>query len=180
MPQLLELLKKGNRITPTVYKLGANEHLNIHAADSYADLTDAATGSYVRQIGWDGLRDMGYSPAKLLAGNETDQFMTAPKPSLLVMAQSYGTHALAGLAVAVVISIVSATTGCTTYLLSQAEQDVATSTVAPRLAESDSVPPVILNQNGSNLSDVIYSISNEAETARHANSVIAKAYGRAL
>ena len=57
---------------------------------------------------------------------------------LLNQIKSLAAHIAGGLAVAVTISIVSNITGCTSYLLNQAEQDVATSTIAPRINSIDS------------------------------------------
>lgn len=130
MPQLLKLIKKGDRFTPTVYQFGANERLNIHFEDQYADLTDAQTGAFIRSIGWQGLRDMGYSPAKLLDGDTSDQRSNSV---------SFGQHLLdcskyllAGFAVAALIALAGLPTGCTNFVLDQAEQDIATSTIEPR------------------------------------------------
>ncbi|MGP9703116.1 hypothetical protein [Psychrobacter sp. AOP31-E1-50] len=166
MSQLLKLVKKGNRYAPTVYQLGANEHLNIHPSDQYADLTDASTGAYIRQIGWQGLRDWGYSPAKLLEGNETDQFLR--QPSFVQHTRECLIYLLGGLAVALTIAVVGSITGCNNYVLSQLDKDIATSTSQPLLADS-------VNQD-----DLDGEASQQAETARHANKVIAAAYGREL
>lgn len=141
MAQLLELLKKGDRFTPTTYRFGARERLNIHA-DGYADLTDADTGSYIRTLNWDGIRNMGYCPAKMLDGNTTDQHLGRTYPSLLQQVKSCVKYICSGLAVAVVITIIGNLTGCNSYLLSQAEQDVATSTLEPRMSSIDS-PEII-------------------------------------
>lgn len=137
MSQLLELLNKGDRFTPTTYRFGARERLNIHA-DGYADLTDADTGSYIRTLNWDGVRNMGYCPAKMLEGNTTDQHLDRINPALLQQIKSCVKYVCGGLAVAVTISIVGNLTGCTSYLLNQAEQDIATSTIEPRINSIDS------------------------------------------
>ncbi len=137
MSQLLELLKKGDRFTPTTYRFGARERLNIHA-DGYADLTDADTGSYIRTLNWDGVRNMGYCPAKMLDGNTTDQHLSRANPALLKQVKSCVKYICGGLAVAVIIVTTGNLTGCTSYLLSQAEQDVATSTIEPRINSVDS------------------------------------------
>lgn len=134
MPQVLELIKKADRNQPAVYKFGGSERLNIHFEDNYADITDASTGAYIRYIGWDSLRDWGYSPAKLLAGNEVDQFIDSNKVCFFSHAKSCAKHVIAGLAAAVVIVVISNTTGCTNYLAKQLNQDMKTSTVYPRMS----------------------------------------------
>ncbi|WP_352309044.1 hypothetical protein [Psychrobacter sp. W2-37-MNA-CIBAN-0211] len=129
MSHVLKLINKGSRTVPTTYKFGANEHLNIHATENYADLTDAVTGAYIRHIGWDGLRNMNYAPAKLLAGNTSDQLLNAPAKSLLAKCvKSSVKYLLGGFTLALVLSAVGNVTGCTDYLMSQVEQDIATST----------------------------------------------------
>lgn len=62
----------------------------------------------------------------------------AQPTELLNQIKSLAAHIAGGLAVAVTISIVSNITGCTSYLLNQAEQDVATSTIEPRINSIDS------------------------------------------
>lgn len=57
---------------------------------------------------------------------------------LLNQIKSLAAHIAGGLAVAVTTSIVGNLTGCTSYLLNQAEQDVATSTIEPRINSIDS------------------------------------------
>lgn len=160
MPQLLKLIKQGDRFTPTVYQFGASEHLNIHRQDQYADLTDAKTGAYIRQIGWDGLRDMGYAPAKLLSGSESDQFIYRGA-SVIERCKSCSVQVLAGAGVAVTIALIGAITGCTNLILDQVEQDVATSTTAPRLTNHKAIK-----------------LAEFRRDAEHANNVLANAYGR--
>lgn len=132
MPQILTLINKAERHTPAVYKFGSSERLNIHLEDQYADLTDAKTGAYIRYIGWDGLRDMGYSPAKLLAGDAKDQFVSTDKPAKRGGLKSYAKCIAASLAVGAIMATVGNVTGCNSYIVSQAEKDVATSTVNAR------------------------------------------------
>lgn len=165
MQQLLKLIKQGDRFTPTVYQFGAREHLNIHRSDSYADLTDANSGACIRIIGWEGLRDMGYSPAKLLDGNTTDQFMTVDD-RILSQLYSCAKQLLAGLVIAGLIITVGALTGCNNYVLSQLEQDVATSTTAPRLTAA-SVNQDDLDDNAR------YLASKQRHDAKHANDFLA-------
>lgn len=137
MSHELKLINKGSRFVPTTYKFGANKHLNIHAADNYADLTDAETGAYIRYIGWDGLRNINYSPAKLLAGNTIDQLLDAPIQShLLEQVKSSLKYVFSGLALSLIIAGVGNVTGCTDYMLSQMEQDVATSTIYKAMPSS--------------------------------------------
>ena len=58
--------------------------------------------------------------------------------ALLNQIKSGGAHIVAGLAVGMSLVVVGNITGCNSYLLSQAEQDVATSTLEPRMSSSDS------------------------------------------
>ena len=167
MPQLLELIKRGDRFTPTVYRFGAREHLNIHRADQYADLTDAETGSCVRRLSWQELRDWGYSPAKLLDGNTTDQFMTADD-SVYSHLQSGAKQVLVGLVIAGLIMAVGAITGCNNYIISQLNKD----TSSHKLLLADSVNQDDLDD------DAIYLASKQYADAKHANDFLAKANGR--
>lgn len=132
MTQILTLINKAERYTPAVYKFGRNERLNIHLEDQYADITDAETGSYIRYIGWDGLREMGYSPAKLLAGDTDDQFIDTDTPAKASQFKSYIRHVAVGLTVGAIIATVGNVTGCNSYVMSQAEKDIATSTINAR------------------------------------------------
>lgn len=132
MPQILTLINKAKRHTPAVYQFGRNERLNIHLEDQYADLTDAQTGSYIRYVGWDGLRDMGYSPAKLLAGHTEDQFIDTDMPAKPSKFKSYIRCIAVSLTVGAAIATVGNVTGCNSYVVSQAEKDVATSTINAR------------------------------------------------
>lgn len=132
MTQSLTLINKAERYKPAVYQFGRNERLNIHLEDQYADITDAETGSYIRYIGWDGLREMGYSPAKLLAGNTDDQFIDTDTPAKPSQFKSYIRCFAVSLAVGAIIATVGNVTGCNGYVISQAEKDVATSTINAR------------------------------------------------
>lgn len=166
MSQLLKLVKKGDRYAPTVYQFGANEHLNVHRSDQYADLTDANTGSYIRAIGWQGLRDMGYSPAKLLDGDETDQFLPSVGFSRHLI--DCAKYILIGGAVVLTLAV----TGANAIDTGIAAQDALTYEHKVYLEE---------NTNPDAEDDMSweeYEASQQAKTAAHANSVIAKAYGR--
>ena len=57
---------------------------------------------------------------------------------LLNQIKSVVAHIAAGLAVAGALAIVGNLTGCNSYLLHQVEQDVATSTIEPRIKSIDS------------------------------------------
>lgn len=166
MPQLLALIKKGDRFAPTVYQFGANEHLNIHRADQYADLTDAQTGSCIRILGWQGLRDMGYSPANLL-DCEGDQRLKSV--SFMQHLQDCTKQIALGLAIAVSIAVVGAITGCNSYVLAQIEQDVATSTSQPLVAAS-------VNQDDLD-DDAQYLASSQYRNAMHAKRFLAAQRG---
>lgn len=164
MAQLLRLIKKGDRFTPTSYQFGANEHLNIHRSDDYADLTNAKTGACIRVIGWQGLRDMGYSPAKLLDGNESDQFYRKQVRDFLPT--NYAKHTIAGVICAAAIAIVGSLTGCNNFIASQIEQDIATSTIEPRIVANN------VNQDDLD-DDVQYLASKQYRDAKHANDYLA-------
>lgn len=58
--------------------------------------------------------------------------------ALLNQIKSGGAHIAAGLAVGVSIVMVGNITGCNSFLVTQAEQDVATSTLEPRVNSIDS------------------------------------------
>ena len=58
--------------------------------------------------------------------------------ALLNQIKSGGAHIAAGLAVGVSIVMVGNITGCNSFLATQAEQDVATSTLEPRINSIDS------------------------------------------
>lgn len=57
--------------------------------------------------------------------------------SILSYAETVVVGAMVGLAIAFVIALVGLMTGCTTFVAQQVEQDVATSTIAPRLSHID-------------------------------------------
>lgn len=57
---------------------------------------------------------------------------------LLNQIKSGGAHIAAGLAVGMSIVMVGNITGCNSFLVTQAEQDVATSTLEPRINSIDS------------------------------------------
>ena len=57
---------------------------------------------------------------------------------LLNQIKSVAAHIAAGLAVAGTLAVVGNLTGCNSYLASQAEQDIATSTIEPRIKSIDS------------------------------------------
>lgn len=136
MSQNLKLINKGDRYTPTTYQFGRNERLNIHQ-NNYADLTDANTGACIRTFDWDFVRNMGYAPAKLLAGNEIDQFVDAPYTAALTVSKSYIKHIAGGLAAGLMIAVISNATGCTGLVIDKANQDIATSTIEPRTTQAD-------------------------------------------
>lgn len=168
MAQLLRLLKKGDHFAPTSYQFGANEHLNIHRSDDYADLTNAKTGSCIRIIGWDGVRNMGYCPIKLLKGNTSDQHLSSVL--LLKQLRECAVQIAGGVAVAVAIAVIGSVTGCTSYMLDQIEQDVATSTIGPRLAQSNTVNQDDLDD------DAIYFASEQYRDAKYANRKLSELY----
>lgn len=136
MSQNLKLINKGDRYAPATFQFGRNERLNIHQ-NNYADLTCAHTGSCIRTMTWDDVRNMGYAPAKLLAGNETDQFLDKPYTALLTSSKSYLKYAGGGLVAGLMIAVISNTTGCTDLVLDKANQDIATSTIEPRTVYVD-------------------------------------------
>ena len=134
MSQLLKLIKQGDRTAPTIYQLGRNERLNIHH-NNYANVTDATSGDCIRAMTWSDVRNMGYSPSKLLDGNQVDQLLDKPAKAPRSI-KTYINHILGGLAAGMLIAAVSNTTGCTSLVADKIEQDVATSTIAPRTAQN--------------------------------------------
>lgn len=136
MSQNLKLINKGDRYAPAVYQFGRNERLNIHQ-NNYADLTDANTGACIRMFDWDFVRNMGYSPAKLLAGNEIDQFIDSPCKSALTASKSYVNHVIGGALIGLAIAAIGNVTGCTDLVIDKAEQDISTSTIQPRAAQTN-------------------------------------------
>lgn len=136
MSQNLKLINKGDRLTPATYQFGRNERLNIHP-NNYADLTDANTGACIRTFDWDFVRNMGYSPAKLLAGNEIDQFLDTPYTAALTATKSSLKHIAGGLVVGLMIAVISNATGCTGLVIDKANQDIATSTIEPRATQAE-------------------------------------------
>lgn len=136
MSQNLKLINKGDRYAPTTFQFGRNERLNIHQ-NNYADLTDATTGSCIRAMTWQDIRNMGYAPAKLLGGNETDQFLDNCYASALIASRSYIKHIAGGAVISLMIAVISNATGCTGLVLDKVNQDIATSTIAPRIAQTN-------------------------------------------
>lgn len=66
-----------------------------------------------------------------------------PKPEplhykALSYAETIVASIMVGLAIAFVIAVIGITTGCTSLVADQFEQDIATSTIAPRLSQTDS------------------------------------------
>lgn len=156
MTQILKLIKKGNRNMPTIYRFGANELLNIHYAECYADLTDATTGAFIRVIGWNGLRNMGYSPAKLLSGSTDDQLLDNNDPTFFSQVISCSKYTAGGMIAAVVITVIASITGCNTFIEAQAERDIATSTVEPRLAAMNKAALMAFREQNAHANEVLY------------------------
>ena len=130
-PQLLQLIQRGGRHQPAIYRFGANETLKIYAGGR-VDIGDAVTGEVVRRINTSWLRDWGYSPAKLFPGDTDDQFLecTNQTPWREHIINVVRTVAFAG-ALGVALAMVSSITGCTSYILQQLDKDIATSTEHP-------------------------------------------------
>lgn len=130
-PQLLQLMQKGSRHQPAIYRFGANETLKIYACGR-VDICDLSTGEVVREIDCDWLRDWGYSPAKLMAGNTSDQFFSwKQSPAWRDRVIDAARAVLFASALGVVLATVSSITGCTNYVLQQLDKDISTTTVAP-------------------------------------------------
>ena len=66
---------------------------------------------------------------------------------LLNQIKSVAVHIAGGLAVSGTLAIVGNLTGCTNYLLNQAEQDIATSTFEPRINSIDSPELIEFRKN---------------------------------
>lgn len=149
-PQLLTLIQRSTRFTPSIYRFGANETLNIYH-DGRVDICDAKTGYVVRKIDYDWLRDWGYSPAKLLAGDEEDQFINdGPKTSLA----EHAINALRGIGFTTLLVglfiVVGNITGCTDYVFAQLDKDIATTSIAPVDAYYEQVEFKQANEHANN------------------------------
>lgn len=129
--QTLKLIQKGDRTKPTIYKLGSSEILCLHR-DHLGTIEICDTqGRFIRSLTRYDLLDWGYSPAKLAAGNEDDQFVDDhSEPLVSKVAKAIKVTALATVA-GVVIGFAGNATGCTEYVLKQADRDIATTTIAP-------------------------------------------------
>lgn len=139
MPQLLEVLQRGDRVNPTLIKFGASEVLAIHA-DGNADICDRVTGATIRPVGWNGIKEMGYCPHKLMNGNRADQALDMPyQETIADRVRSFigATGLITGLTVAFLT--VSHFTGCTAAIGGQLDKDMATSTTYPRINAQDEV-----------------------------------------
>jgi len=129
--QTLKLIQKGDRTKPTIYKLGANETLCFHR-DQLGTIEICDTqGRFIRSLTRYDLLDWGYSPAKLAAGNEVDQFSEDVSEPLTTKLARMATQFLVVIVAAIAFGTISNVTGCTTYVLKQADRDIATTTIAP-------------------------------------------------
>ena len=130
-PQLLQLIQKGGRHQPAIYRFGANETLKIYAGGQ-VDICNAKTDEVVHVIDKSWLRDWGYSPVKLFAGDTDDQFID---DGVNVSASEYALNALRGIGFATLLAslfiVVSNTTGCTDYVFTQLDKDIATTATHP-------------------------------------------------
>lgn len=129
--QTLKLLQRGDRTKPTIYKLGANETLCFHR-DQLGTIEICDTqGRFIRSLTRYDLLDWGYSPAKLAAGNEVDQFSDDVSEPLTTKLARMATQCLVVIVAAIAFGTISNVAGCTTYVLKQADRDIATTTIAP-------------------------------------------------
>jgi hypothetical protein len=165
MPQLLQIIQRGDRENPTITKFGASELLMIHA-DGNADICDATTHAVIRPLGWDGVKNMGYSPAKLMNGERVNQLLDMPaEPKLDMMASVRA--AIGGFAFTAVLGaaliFAGNVTGCTAAVGKQFDKDMATSTVYPRLNNEE-----LLSQEDERLKEF-------RRQTMHANKVLASA-----
>lgn len=130
-PQLLQLIQKGGRHQPAIYRFGANETLKIYAGGQ-VDICNAKTDEVVHVIDKSWLRDWGYSPVKLFAGDTDDQFID---DGVNVSASEYALNALRGIGFATLLAslfiVVSNITGCTDYVFTQLDKDIATTATHP-------------------------------------------------
>ena len=130
-PQLLQLIQKGGRHQPAIYRFGANETLKIYAGGR-VDICDAATDEVVRPINTSWLREWGYSPVKLFSGDTDDQFID---DGVKVSAFEYALNALRSIGFTTLLAglfiVVSNTTGCTDYVFTQLDKDIATTATHP-------------------------------------------------
>lgn len=129
--QTLKLLQRGDRTKPTIYKLGANETLCFYRdMQGTIEICDTQ-GRFIRSLTRYDLLDWGYSPAKLAAGNEVDQFSDDVSEPLTTKLARMATQCLVVIVAAIAFGTISNITGCTTYVLKQADRDIATTTIAP-------------------------------------------------
>lgn len=129
--QTLKLIQKGDRTKPVIYKLGSNEILCLYRDQLGTIEICDQQGRHIRSITKEDLIGWGYSPAKLYSGNEDDQFVDDySEPLVSKVAKAIKVTALATVA-GVVIGFAGNATGCTEYVLKQADKDIATTTVAP-------------------------------------------------
>ena len=129
--QTLKLLQRGDRTKPTIYKLGANETLCFYRdMQGTIEICDTQ-GRFIRSLTRYDLLDWGYSPAKLSAGNEVDQFSDDISEPLTTKLVRLATQLLVVIVTAIALGAISNITGCTTYVLKQADKDIATTTIAP-------------------------------------------------
>lgn len=127
MPVLLEVLQVGNREKPTVLKFGANEVIMMYRTGE-VHICNAYTYAVHEVISNEILRDWGYSPASLIQGNRTDQFLYVRKNGISMDDIKGG---LSMLFVILIVCVISHFSGCTEYMLKQLDKDIATTTYYP-------------------------------------------------
>lgn len=74
---------------------------------------------------------INYLNNQLSAGNEVDQFSDDISEPLTTKLVRLATQLLVVIVTAIALGAISNITGCTTYVLKQADKDIATTTVAP-------------------------------------------------
>lgn len=161
MPKLLKLLKRGDRISPTVYQFSPNTILCVHR-DGNADICDSLTGACIKPIKWDGLREMGYSPALLLDGNEYCQhlaLMQKPSKAKCIAQDALGAAGLMLLLISA-SALATAVTGCTPI---HSSADLSASTPYPRTHQAGGYTSLLDEQ----------SLAEFRRQNAHANKVLA-------
>lgn len=129
--QTLQLIQRGDRQKPTIYKFGANETLCLYRDHAGTIEICDLQGRHIRSLNSDELRDWGYSPVKLINGETVNQFLDDnSEPLSAKVTKGLKTTAIASV-VGMVFGFTSNMTGCTEYVLKQADKDIATTTIAP-------------------------------------------------
>ena len=129
--QTLKLLQNGDRTKPTIYKLGSSEILCLYRDQAGTIEICDLQGRHIRSLTKEDLIAWGYSPAKLYRGNTHDQLVDdVSEPLTSKVARGLKASAIAAV-MGVIVGFTGNVTGCTEYVLKQADKDIATTTIEP-------------------------------------------------